>query len=108
MPGTSPRMTRSNIREKTYETIRPHREAARHQAGQRLELEIYLRKDRRLLRGPDRRRHPWPDEIDKTASRERRRVVRTVQVGNRDAQRDSDARRGHANAADRSLDLSLL
>src|SRR4030081_4093290 len=86
------RAARWNVRETTYETIRPHRKAARHQARQRLELEIYLRKDRRLLRGPDRRRRPWPDETDKTASRQRRRVVRALQVGNRDAQRDADAR----------------
>src|SRR3982074_1104867 len=88
------RAARSKIRETAYETIRPHRKAARHQARQRLELETYLRKDRRLLRGPDRRRHPRPDEIDKTASRECRRAVRSHQIRDRDAERDADARRG--------------
>src|SRR5437773_3509116 len=76
----------SSTKETTHETIRPHRKAARHQARQRLELEIHLRKDRRLLRSPDRRRHPWPDEIDKTASRQCRRAVRAVQIRGGDAQ----------------------
>src|SRR6266516_7348921 len=80
-----PGMT-SSTKETTHETIRPHRKAARHQARKRLELEIHLRKDRRLLRSPDRRRHPRPDEIDKTASRQCRRAVRAVQIRGRDAQ----------------------
>src|SRR6202045_5360440 len=88
-------------RETTHETIRPHRKAARYQARQRLELEIHLRKDRRLLRSADRRRHPRPDEIDKTAGRQCRRAVRAVEIRDRDAQRDADARRGYADAADR-------
>src|SRR5712664_2928729 len=99
MPGTSSDMT--SARETTHETIRPHRKAARHQARERLELETHLREDRRLLRSPDRRRHPRPDEIDKTASRERRRAVWVVQIRDRDAEPDADARRGHADAADR-------
>src|SRR5258707_11926783 len=101
MPRTSP--GRMSVRETTHETIRPHRKAARHQARERLELEAHLRKNRWLLRSPDRRRHPWPDEIDKTAGRECRRAVWVVQIRDRDAQRDADARRGHADAADRSL-----
>ena len=76
----------------THETIRPHRKAARHQARERLELETHLRKDRRLFRGADRRRHPRPDEADQAAGRQCRRVVRAVQIGNRDAQRGADAR----------------
>src|SRR5260370_21942495 len=106
MPGTSPAMT--SVRDTTHETIRPHRKAARHQARERLELETHLRKDRRLLRGPDRRRHSRPNEIDKTAGRQCRRAVWAVQIRDRDAERDADARRGHADAADRSPDLSLL
>src|ERR1700680_761062 len=86
MAGLVPAMTRSKVRETTHETIRPHRKAARHQARQRLELEIHLRKDRRLFRSPDRRRHPRPDEIDETASRQCRRAVRAVQIRDRDAQ----------------------
>src|ERR1700694_500723 len=99
-------MTRE--RETKHETIRPHRKAARHQARERLELETHLRKDRRLLGSADRRRHPRPDEIDETASGQRGRAVRTVQIGSGDAQRGADARRGYADAADRSPDLSLL
>src|SRR5438128_604311 len=76
----------SSTKETTHETIRPHRKAARHQTRQRLELEIHLRKDRRLLRSPDRRRHPRPDEIDKIPSRQCRRAVRAVQIRDRDAQ----------------------
>src|ERR1700730_8360635 len=106
MSWESPGMT--SARETTYETIRPHRKAARHQARERLELEIHLRTDRRLFRSPDRRRHSRPDEADKTASRERRRAVRAKQIRNRDAERGADARAGHADAADRSFDLSLL
>src|ERR1700681_4837423 len=106
MPGTSPGTM--SVRETTHETIRPHRKAARHQARERLELETHLRKNRRLLRSPDRGRHPRPDEIDKTASGECRRTVRAVQIGDCDAERDADARRGHADAADRSLDLPVL
>src|ERR1700687_132004 len=84
MPGTRPGMT--SARETTHEAIRPHRKAARHQARQWLELETHLRKDRRLLRSADRRRHPWPDEIDKTASGECRRTVRAVQIRDCDAE----------------------
>src|SRR6202011_6050325 len=98
MSGTSPGMT--SARETTYETIRPHRKAARHQAREGLELEAHMRKDRRLFRSFDRRRHPRPDEADKTASRECRRAVRANQIRNRDAERGADAR--HADAADRS------
>src|SRR5665213_3104497 len=92
--------------EKAYETIRPHGKAARYQARERLELETHLRTDRRLFRSPDRRRCPRPDEADQTAGRQCRRAVWVVEVGNRDAQRGADAR--HADAADRSLDLSFL
>src|SRR6266852_6190817 len=106
MPGTSPAMT--SVRETTHETIRPHRKAARHQARERLELETHLREDRRLFRGADRRRDSGPDETDEAAGGERGRIVRPLQVRDRDAQRDADARRGHSDAADRSLDLSLL
>src|ERR1700720_1776560 len=106
MPGTSPGTT--SARETTYETIRPHRKAARHQARERLELETHLRKDRRLLRSPDRRRHPRPDEIDKAAGRQCRRTVRANQIPERDAERRDEARRGHADATDRSPDLSVL
>src|SRR6267154_6919214 len=102
MPGTSPAIT--SVRETTHETIRPHRKAARHQTRERLELETHLRKDRRLLRSPDRRRHPRPDEIDKAAGRQRRRAVWAVEIRDRNAQRDADARRGHTDAADRSPD----
>src|SRR5437763_16084690 len=101
MPGTRPGMTKR--RETTHETRRPHRKAARHQAREGLELETYLRKDRRLFRSADRRRDPWPDEADQTAGRQCRRIVRAFQVRGRDAERDADAR--HADAADRSPDL---
>src|ERR1700738_231573 len=101
MPGTRPGMT--SQREKPHETIRPHRKAARHQARERLELETYLRKDRRLFRSADRRRHSRPDEADETAGGDRRRAVRPDKVRARDAERGADARRGHADAADRSL-----
>src|ERR1700738_4487844 len=67
------RARRDEAREKPHETIRPHRKAARHQARERLELETYLRKDRRLFRSAGRRRHFWPDEADETAGGERRR-----------------------------------
>src|ERR1700730_9870137 len=106
MPGTRPGMT--SARETNHETIRPHRKAARHQAREGLELEPHLREDRRLFRSPDRRRHPRPDEADKTASGECRRAVRAVQGRDRDAQRGADAWRGPPDAADRALDLSLL
>src|ERR1700730_10993253 len=104
MPGTSLGMKCKG--DDTHETIRPHRKAARYQARERLELETHLRKDRRLLRSPDRRRHPRPDEADKAAGRPCRRTVRADQIRDRDAQRDADAR--HADAADRSPDLPLL
>src|SRR3954471_4983182 len=90
----------------TNEAIRPHRKAARHQARERLELEVHLRKARRLFRSADRRRRSWADEIDKTAGRERRRAVRPGEIRNRDAQRNADAR--HGDATDRSPDLSFL
>src|SRR5215471_5862209 len=107
MPDTRPGMTMR--REKTkHETIRPHREAAGHQAREGLELETYLREDRRLFRGADRRRDSWPDEIDQAAGGQCRRAVRPLQVRNRDVERDADAGRGHPDAADRSADLSLL
>src|SRR5260370_16271112 len=106
MAGTSPDLT--SKRETTHETIRPHRKAARHQAREGLELEAYLRKDRRLFRSADRRRHARPDEIDKTAGSERRRTVRLKQIRDRDAERDADARRGHPDPADPSAHLSLL
>src|SRR6266576_6938161 len=106
MPGTSPGMTA--VKEARHETIRPHREAARHQAREGLELETYLRKDRRLFRSADRRRHPRPDEADQATGRQCRRAVRAVQIRSSDAQRGADARGGHTDAADRSLDLSLL
>src|SRR6266700_510806 len=101
-------MTGFIARETTHETIRPHRKTARHQAREGLELETHLRKDRRLLGGSDRRRHPRPDETDQAASCQCRRAVRPLEAGNRDAERDADARRGHLDAADRSPDLSLL
>src|SRR3982074_1900493 len=106
MPGTSPGMT--SARETTYETIRPHRKAARHQTRERLELETHLRKDRRLFRGADRRRHSPPDEIDKTTGSQCGRAVRAVQTRDRDAERGADARRGHPDAADRPPDLPIL
>src|SRR5436305_1973417 len=87
---------KSALRETTHEAIRPHRKAARHQARERLELETYLRKDRRLFRGADCGRHSGPDETDQTAGRERWRAVRPFQIRNRDAQRDADARHGNA------------
>src|SRR4051794_23125908 len=40
---------RPSLKGDPNETIRPHGKAARYQAGQRMELEAYLRKDRRLL-----------------------------------------------------------
>src|SRR5476651_872419 len=95
-------------RETNHETIRPHGKAARHQAREGLELETYLRSDRRLLGSSDRRRHSRPDEADKTAGGECAGAVRAFEVRDRDAQRGADARRGHADAADRSPDLSLL
>src|SRR6266571_1697638 len=98
----------TSARETTHETIRPHRKTARHEAREGLELETYLRKDRRLFRSADRRRHPRPDEADETSSRQRRRAVRPLQTRNSDAQRDADARGGRADAADRSPDLSVL
>src|ERR1700687_2096456 len=100
MSGTRPGMT--NARETTYETIRPHRKAARHQAREGLELEAHLRKDRRLFGSAGRRRHPWPDETDQAAGRERAGAVRAFEVRDGDAERDADAR--HGNAADRSPD----
>src|SRR6202011_4669305 len=103
MAGTSPDLT--SKRETIHETIRPHRKAARYQAREGLELEAYLRKDRRLFGGADRRRHPRPDEADQAAGRERRRAVRAVKIRDRDAQRGADAR--HADAADRPPDLPL-
>ena len=36
---------------------------------------------------------PRPDETDEAAGRECRRIVRAVEVRNRDAERDADARR---------------
>src|ERR1700704_868588 len=99
-------MTGFKARETTHETIRPHRKAARHQAREGLELETHLRKDRRLFRSADHRRHPRPDEADKAAGRECRRAVWAVQIRDRNAQRSADAR--HADAADRPPDLSLL
>src|ERR1700738_2801266 len=103
MRGTRPGMTSS--REKPHETIRPYREAARHQAREGMELETHLRTDRRLFGRGERRRHSRPDETDQTAGGECRRTVRTVKIGSSDAQRSADARRGHADAADRSPDL---
>src|SRR5882724_6734477 len=104
MPGTSPGMT--SAEETTHETIRPHRKAARHQAREGLELETYLRTDRRLFRNTDRRGRPRPAETDQAAGGQRRRAVRSCQARNRYAERDADAR--HADAADRSPDLSIL
>src|SRR5436190_17984363 len=97
-----------NVRETTHETIRPHRQAARYQAREGLELEAYLRKDRRLFRSADRWRDPRSDEADQAAGRQRRRIVWAVQIRSRDAERDADARRGHHHAAERSSDLSIL
>src|ERR1700693_3488914 len=97
---------RDECKGETHEAIRPHREAARHQAREGLELETHLRKHRRLFRSADRRRNSWSDEIDETAGSERRRVVRVIQIRNRDAQRDADA--WHSDAADRPPDLPLL
>src|SRR3569832_2521569 len=71
-----------------------------------MELETHLRKNWRLLRSADRWRHTRPDEIDKAASRQCRRAVWPVQIRNRDAERDTDAR--HGKAADRSANLSVL
>src|ERR1700716_4105254 len=100
-------MTGFKARETTHETIRPHRKAARHQAREGVELETHLRKDRRLFRSADRRRHSRPDEADKTAGGERRRIVRAVEIRGGNVERGADARRGHADAADGSFDLSL-
>src|SRR5579872_7636587 len=104
--GQNARAGHHPIEEIKHETIRPHRKAARHQARERLELEIYLRKDRWQFRGADRRCLSWPDEADQAAGCERRRAVRTFKVRDRDAQRGADAR--FADAADRSLDLPVL
>src|SRR5262249_36083130 len=68
-----------------HEAIRSHREAARYQAREGMDLEIHLRADRRLLRGFDCRRNPRPDETHQTAGCECRRVVRVVEVRNRNA-----------------------
>src|SRR4051794_19452479 len=95
-------------RETPHETRRPHRKAARHQAREGLELETYLRRDRRLLGGADRRRGSRPDETDKIAGGQCRRAVRSVEIGDCNAERSADARHRHADAADRSPDLSLL
>ena len=92
MPGDKP--GHDELEENPHETRRPHRKAARHQAREGLELEIHLREDRRLFRSADRRRHPRPDETDQAAGRECRRIVRAVEVRNRDAERDADARHG--------------
>ncbi|KAH2811122.1 hypothetical protein KXV85_005325, partial [Aspergillus fumigatus] len=51
-----------------------HREAARHQAREGVELEAHLREDRRLFGGADRRRDPRPDEADQAAGRQCRRT----------------------------------
>src|SRR5947199_9872014 len=95
LPGTRPGMTGAKG-ETIHETRRPHRKAARHQAREGLELETYLRKDRRLLGSADNRRHSRPDETDKTAGRECRRAVRAFEIGSSDAERGTDARHRHA------------
>src|SRR5882762_8392902 len=101
-------MTGFIARETTHETIRPHRKAARHQAREGLELETHLRKDRRLFRSADRWRGARPDEADQTASRQCAGAVRPVKVRDGHAQRSPDAWHWHADAANRSLDLSFL
>src|ERR1700687_5050207 len=78
------------------------------QAREGLELEIHLRKDRRLFRGADRRRLPWPDEAHQAPGRQGPGVVRAEQGRDRDAQRSSDAGRRRADATHRSADLPLL
>src|SRR3979411_3117128 len=117
MPGTSYAKTRFALwpghdgidtREDCNDKIRSHGKAARHQAREGLELETRLRKNRRLFGSADCRRHPRPDETDKTAGRECRRIVRAVEVGNCYAQRGADARHRDADAADPSPALSLL
>ena len=53
--GAGDRALNTQDGETTHETRRPHRKAARHQAREGLELETYLREDRRLFGGADRR-----------------------------------------------------
>ena len=92
--NSAQKIARYDSKGEPHETRRPHRKAARHQAREGLELETYLRKDRRLFGGADRRRHSRPDETDEAAGRQCRRTVRAVEIRNRDAQRNADARHG--------------
>src|SRR5258708_4322135 len=53
-----------------HEPRRPHREAPRHQAREGLDLEAYLRADRRHVADADHRRAARADEADQNASRQ--------------------------------------
>src|SRR6516164_1930128 len=85
---------------------RAHRKAARHQARKWLELETYLRRDRRHVASAHYGRHSWPNETNQAAGGQGCRIVRLEQDRAGAAQRGSASR--FADAADRSVDLSLL
>src|SRR5215469_10994146 len=85
---------------------RAHRKAARHQARKWLELETYLRRDRRHVARAHYWRHSWPNETNQAAGGQGCRIVRLEQDRAGAAQRGSASR--FADAADRSVDLSLL
>src|SRR5689334_9724218 len=73
---TATKETRDDI---GNDASRAHRKAARHQARKRLELETYLRRDRRHVAGARYRSHSRPDEIDQAAGSQGRRTVRLEQ-----------------------------
>ena len=77
-------------RENHHETRRPHREAARHQAREGLDLEAHLRADRRHVAGDDHRRAARQPQADQAAGRRRRQAVRPHQGRAGDAQRGAE------------------
>src|SRR5207302_5693373 len=95
-------------KETIHATHRPHRKDPRHQAREGLELEVHLRRDRRLFPDADHRGAARPDEADEAAGAIRRKAVRLEQSRGGDAQRSAVPRLAARSRADRSADLSLL
>src|ERR1051326_4427270 len=91
-----------------HATRATHGKDPRRQAPEPLELEIHLRRDRRILPDADHRGAARPDEADEAAGAIRREAVRARQGRGGDAQRGAVSRLAADRGADRSADLPVL
>src|SRR5580698_2324787 len=82
----------AKAKEVVHDTRRTHRETARHQTRKGLDLEIYLRRDRRHVAGADYRGHPRSNETHQAAVGEGRRTIRARQKRAGVAQRGTQSR----------------